>query len=97
MINKFIRFCLVLTPIAAVFLIVAELLVTNELAGLGKRVQQTDIAIDSYREENDILRQRVASASSLLTIENKARLMGFTESPKYIVIGKEEFALQQSR
>lgn len=97
MMRKIISTGLKLLPILAIFLILGEFVITNELADLGQRVQRIDHEIDKVSEANIVLRQQVASASSLLTIAEKANAAGLTQLPKYIVIGREEFALHQPR
>lgn len=82
-------------PIVAILLLVVEMLVTNELAGFGKKVAETDRAIDALREENQLLQEKVASLSSLVTIEEKARVLGFTLTPKVVIAGKEDVAFQR--
>lgn len=86
-----------LLPVIAVILLVVEILLTNELAGIGSRVSRTDRTIDRVREENQLLREGVASMSSLLTIEEKSRLLGFTVRAVLVPIGREDvaFNLQQ--
>ncbi len=96
MIVKFIRYILKITPLVALVLICLQFLVSNELAGFGRTVQNTDSRITDLRDENEVLRQEVASASALSTVAIKAADLGFTATTKYIVIGPEEFALQPS-
>ena len=79
-------------PFLVVLLLVVEILVTNELAGFGKKVSDTDRAIDTMKEENQLLQEKVASLSSLLTIEEKSRSMGFITSPAIVSIGREDVA-----
>lgn len=82
-------------PIIAILLLVVEILVTNELAGFGKRLAQTDRAVDALREENQLLSEKVSSLSSLLTIEERARVLGFTATLKTVTIGSEDVAFQR--
>lgn len=79
-------------PIIAILLLVVEMLVTNELAGFGRKVAQTDRAIDTLNEENQLLREKVASYSSLLTIEERAYKLGFTSMPTVIAIADQDVA-----
>ncbi|MBI3956336.1 hypothetical protein HY339_03700 [Candidatus Gottesmanbacteria bacterium] len=92
MMKSCIRSGIRLLPIVAVVLLVVEILVTNELAGFGKKVAQTDRAIDTLKEENQLLQEKVASLSSLLTIEEKARVLGFTTTSAVVTIGTEDVA-----
>lgn len=79
-------------PIAVVLLLVVEILVTNELAGFGRKVGETNLAIDVLKEENQLLQEKVASLSSLLTVEDKARALGFTTTPTVVSLGYEDVA-----
>ncbi len=79
-------------PILVVLLVVVELLVTNELAGFGKRLAETDRAIDIVKEKNQLMNEKIASLSSLLTISEKARNLGFTTTPLVITLGAEDVA-----
>lgn len=81
-------------PIIAILLLVVEMLVTNELAGFGKKVAQTERAIDTLKEANQLLGEKVASLSSLLTIEEKAYALGFTTTPTVVPLGQESVAFQ---
>lgn len=96
MIVKFIRYIVRIAPLIALVLVCLQFLVSNELAGYGATVQNTDSRITDLRDENEALRQEVASASALSTVAFKAGEQGFTATTKYIVIGPEEFALQPS-
>lgn len=92
MIARFVRSGIRFLPLLAVVLLVVEILVTNELAGFGKKVAEADRAIDALTEENQLLQEKVASLSSLLTIEEKAYALGFITTPTVITIGAEDVA-----
>lgn len=92
MIIRIVRLGIRLLPLVVVLLLVVEIIVTNELAGYGKKVAETDRAIDVLREENQLLQEKVASLSSLLTIEEKAHALGFTAFPNIVTIGTEDVA-----
>lgn len=91
---SFVRSGIRFLPILAVVLLIVEILVTNELAGFGKKVAQTDGAIDTLKEENQLLQEKVASLSSLLTIEEKARALGFVATPAVVTLGAQDVAFQ---
>ena len=76
------RIILRISPLVAVFLIVIEIILTNQLVGGGSAVRAVDMAIDELRHENALLEQKVASASSLLTVTAKAAELGFVEPTK---------------
>lgn len=71
-----------IAPFFAFFLIVIEIILTNQLVAEGRTVRSVDMAIDALRQENAILTQQVASASALLTISVKATEMGFVAPAK---------------
>lgn len=68
-----------LLSIAGILTLV-EVIVINQLAGSGHSVSAIDTQIEKLQEENAIIEQQVASASSLLLIEQKAKEYGFTEA-----------------
>lgn len=87
-----------IVPITALILIIIELFVTNELAGLRDDVGSLEKRAQVLEEENDILAQEVASGSALTTVASKAQAMGFRQ-PKvseYMAIGQDSVALNNS-
>lgn len=92
MIARFVRSGIRFLPLAAVLLLVVEILATNEFAGFGKKVAEADRAVDTLKEENQLIGEKIASLSSLLTIEEKARALGFTITPTVVTIGTEDVA-----
>lgn len=92
MILRITRYGIRILPFLAVLLLVVEILVTNELAGFGKRVSLTDRAIDALKEENQLLQEKVASLSSLLAIEEKSQSLGFRYQPSVVTIGRQDVA-----
>lgn len=66
-------------PLIVILLIVIELVWTNTLVRSGREVTKTDLAIASMRQQNELLAQRVASASALMTVAALAREAGFVE------------------
>ncbi len=92
MLARFVKSGMRFLPLFAVILLVVEILVTNQLVGFGRKVHEVDRAIETVKEENQLLQERVASLSSLLTIEEKARALGFTLTPPLVTIGMEDVA-----
>ncbi|OGG31609.1 hypothetical protein A3A63_00055 [Candidatus Gottesmanbacteria bacterium RIFCSPLOWO2_01_FULL_46_9] len=86
--NVFVR----VLPVLAVSLAVIEIILANQLAGSGKAVRSVDLTVDVLRQENELLTQRVASASSLITIFSRAKEIGFIEPAKsqYLTIVPEQ-------
>ena len=60
------------TPLCIICLILVKLIIINEFAGIGEKVKSLDARLSQVQEENEVLTQRYASASSLLTISVKA-------------------------
>jgi hypothetical protein len=71
-----------IAPFVAGILMVIEIVITNQLVGGSRQVRLADSSIDVLRQENALLEQQVASASSLLTISVKAKEAGFVEPAK---------------
>lgn len=93
MILRITRYSIRFLPILVILLLVVEILVTNELAGFGKKVSATDRAIDTLKEENQLLQEKVASLSSLLAIEEKSHMLGLRSQPGIVTLGREDVAL----
>lgn len=81
----------IVLPILAVCLGVCQIVFTNELAGVGSSLQSYDSKIETLVTENATMNQKVASFSSLLTVEERAKAMGFVETKKYLTIGESQF------
>jgi cell division protein FtsL len=100
MIASLARFLLRPIPMFVVALVVAEIILTNELAGLGQEVGSLETHIDALKEENQLLREQTASASSLLTIAAQAQMLGFRDATphQFLSLVPEQFpvALNQS-
>ncbi len=69
---RIIRLIIKATPICIIALILVKLIIINEFADIGEKVKSLDARLSRVQEENEILTQRYASASSLLTIAIKA-------------------------
>jgi hypothetical protein len=68
--------------ITACLLAVSEILIINRYAVKAEEVQKADIQTRKLHTQNDILLMNIASASSLLTISQEAKLAGFVEPTK---------------
>jgi hypothetical protein len=80
------------SPFFAIFLAIVELILSNQFVGSGKTIRSTDIAIDMVRSENARLEQQVASFSSLMTVEIRAKALGFVETrqAQYVTLVPEQ-------
>lgn len=75
--NTIFRFVRMVLPVTAILLIVVQVIVSNELATLGKRMGALDSAVSFQRDLHETLETEVASASSLLTLRQRALAEGF--------------------
>lgn len=69
----------ILLPMCAIALVVAQVVVSNQLATLSARMGSLDEAVYEARETHAILQTAVASASSLMAIRVRAQESGFRE------------------
>ena len=77
--NTVIKTLRVILPVCAVILLVLQVIFSTELATLGKRMGQLDAAVSRERDVREALETQVASASSLLSLRDKALELGFHE------------------
>lgn len=70
-------------------LLVAQVLVSNRLATSGLKLTKIENEIQSLSEGSTDMRQKIASFSSLRTIEDKAKEMGFVVVTKPIYLAAE--------
>lgn len=74
-----LRIAEILLPITAVVLLIFQVIISNELATLGKQMGQLDTAVRLESDVKESLAIQVASASSLLTLRERATVAGFIE------------------
>lgn len=75
-----------LLPVAAIILVVLQVVVSNELAALGKRLGKLDQEVRLEADMHEALSTEVASASSLLVIRERAQAQGFVDpTPKQVI------------
>lgn len=67
-------------------LLVVQVVVSNRLANYGTTLNQTEKDIEQLTQQNRELHEKIASASALMAIDEKARRLGFikTVSPQYL-------------
>ena len=87
MMKKFLYYVI---PCMAFVLVVGQIVVTNELAGVGRDIRSFDSEIATLADEHDLLSQQVASASSLTSISQKAALAGFVAPKKSNIIALDD-------
>ncbi len=77
--KNIIRIIGFLLPVAAITLVVLQVVVSNELATLGKRLGKLDQQVRIEADMREALSTEVASASSLLVIRERAQAQGFVD------------------
>lgn len=83
--TKLARLLLILTAVLLVFQVIAS----NRLATVGLRISQAEQDITGLTEDNNDLRQEIASASALMTIQEKAKVLGFTKTARPVYYQKD--------
>lgn len=98
MMHKLIKLALRCIPVVIVLLVITRIVVANTLAMSGEKLHQIDTKIAKVQEENELLDQQIASLSSLVTIDVRARELGFIPPAKgqvmTIVADQFPFALR---
>jgi len=74
-----LRIAEIMLPLTAVVLLIVQVVISNELAALGKQMGQLDAAVRLESDVKESLAIQVASASSLLTLRERATIAGFVE------------------
>jgi cell division protein FtsL len=64
-------------PVLAIFLVVTQVIVSNELATLGKKLGKLDTDISFANDMHEALATEVASASSMIALKDRAIAAGF--------------------
>lgn len=82
----FIRGLFAIIPALAVILVVAQVVVTNELASLGKKLGKLDYEVAHQQDIYEDLATQVASASSLFALRERAQTLGFREPTQSQII-----------
>lgn len=77
--KRIISILQIIMPVAALGLLIAQLVVSNQLATLNARMGSLDTAVYEARDTNAVLETAVASASSLMAIRERAYAQGFLE------------------
>lgn len=70
-------------------LLVLQVVISNRLAVTGKHISQIEEDLSQTQKENTLLRERIASASSLLTLKSKVKDMGFEKQIEPIYLSDE--------
>jgi hypothetical protein len=81
-----VRIISVILPCVAIILVVVQVIISNELATLGSRVGKLDTEVAQAQDVHETLEMEVASASSLLSLRERAALFGFHEPEKSQIV-----------
>lgn len=93
----FIRITLASLFLCCIVLVGAEFILSNQLVGMGKEVKFADAGIEKLFEENELLSEKIASASSLLTITERASSLGFSESKRVMTMTHDQFMVAMTQ
>ncbi len=77
--NRLVRIAEIFLPITALVLLIIQVVISNELATLGKKMATLDREVRMHSEARESLTIAVASASSLLQLRERALAEGFVE------------------
>lgn len=86
------KFPLILGGIV-ISLLLIQVVVSNSLTNYGSIVVQTESEISRVGEENRMLSEKIASASALLTLQQKAAQLGFIKSTSPVYMTELPMAL----
>lgn len=67
----------IILPIIAVALVIYQIVISNELATLGKDLGRLNIELSTQNDVHEQLTTEVASTSSFLVIRSRAQALGF--------------------
>lgn len=63
------------------FLAALQVVASNQLIALDNRLEKARLTINTLEYEDNLIDQSIASSSSLLVVTQRARDLGFTETP----------------
>ncbi len=72
-----------------VFLLVAQVVISNRLATSGIKINHTESEISRLSNENIMLSEKIASASAIFTIKQKALQLGFVKQIKPVYLSED--------
>jgi cell division protein FtsL len=71
---------------SVIILLILQVVVSNRLATTGIKIAKIETDIEQLTQENADIKQQIASASALRTIQSKAKQLGFTQTVKPIYL-----------
>ncbi|MEK7060680.1 MAG: hypothetical protein AAB937_00405 [Patescibacteria group bacterium] len=75
--NRIVQILLYLLPITAVALVIYQIVISNELATLGKDLGRLNTELSTQNDIHELLATEVASTSSFLVMRSRAESLGF--------------------
>ena len=75
--------------LTAGFLVLANLVASNQMANTGGRVKELEKEINVLERENASLEQKTASVSSLLKLKEQAEKLGFSSASEILYLRGE--------
>lgn len=84
------KILLVVLPLA--FSLVLQIYVSNSVAGEGHELRQTEAQIEQVARDNKILREQIASTTSLAQLEAESQTLGLAK-PESIVYIRTDSAI----
>lgn len=81
--------------ISIFFLVLIQLVVSSRLSAIGRNVSFLEKRYKSLSQENEIIRQKVASSSSLLTIRSEARKLDLRKPAEVLFVDEALYVVQR--
>lgn len=78
--HGFMSFFPFVSGVIVCFLLFLQVVVSNRLATAGYEISQIDTEIETTTEQNELLKEQIASASALTTLKSEAEKLGFNKS-----------------
>lgn len=99
MIRSVLRLFFHTLPLWVIISIIVQIIGSNQLVMLGKRVHEVDLERERILGENEQVAQEVAMRTSLATLEERATALGFVRPQHIITVRAHSFvvALQPSK
>ena len=78
-----------------IILIIAQIFVSSKLSAIGENVSNLDNNRSKLLEENQMLEQKIASASALSTVQEQAVNLGFIPGKNTIFLDDSFYVVQR--
>lgn len=97
MMQRLIHITSSVLPLCAILFIVMQFVVSNHLVSIGKNTQILDREISKLNEENEVIRQKIASVTSLSYLETKAVELGFVKTVHILSLSPPDVAYNKAQ